>query len=160
MVQPTVSPESAAASCSAVLESTHVVNAADVLAEYDDDVTGTFTIPRLVATPGVGWRFSHWLVNAHFYWKEINPRFPPPTTREGECDDAFRMSENPSLDEPAYGEWDYTITLNDIPGHYYTSRYTFTAIEAVFVTALPSGPILCNHSGVLVCNHSGELLWH
>lgn len=154
MVHPTISPESAAASCSAELESTHVVDAADVLTEYDN-VTGTFTIPRLVATPGVGWRFSHWLVNAHNYTKETYPSDP---TTETEWDDTFEIPGNPSEDNWIYGEFDYIITFH--PGRTATQRRTFTAIAAVFVAALPSGPILCNHSGELVCNQSGNLLWH
>ena len=154
MVQPTVSPESAAASCSASLRSIHVVNAADVLTEYDN-VTGTFTIPRLVATPGAAWRFSHWLVSAHVYMHETFPQDPDFDT---EFDESFEITSNPSEDIAAHGEHDYTITLG--ADRTYTARRTFTAIAAVFVASLPHGPILCNRSGVLVCNSSGSLLWH
>ena len=160
MVQPTISPEAAAGSCSASLESTRVVDAADVLTEYDN-VTGTFTIPRLVATAGAAWRFSHWLVSAHLYYHEV---LSDGTVSENESDETFEIDSNPSEDTPAYGEFDYTINFGPQFGpddHVVTQRRTFTAIAAVFGAApLPHGPILCNRSGVLVCNHSGELLWH
>ena len=161
MVQPTISPAAAAASCSASLESTHVVNAADDLTEYDN-VTGTFTIPRLVATAGAAWSFNHWLVNAHIYYHEV---FSDGTVTENEWDDSFSIYSNPSEDAWQYGEYDYTINFGAQGGspddHVVTQRQTFTGIAAVFFSSpIPSGPILCNRSGVLVCNRSGELLWH
>lgn len=155
MVQPTIYPADAADSCSAVLESTHVVNAADVLTEYDN-VTGTFTIPRLVASSGIAWRFSHWLVNAHNYEKET---FPSDPSTETEWDETFEIPGNPSEDDSAYGEFNYTITFST--ERTTTQRRTFTAIAAVFFSSpLPSGPILCNTDGVMICNHSGSLLYN
>ena len=160
MVQPTISPAAAAGSCSASLESTRVVDAADVLTPYDN-VTGTFTIPRLVATAGSAWRFSWWLVTAHYYTHEVQS---DGTVVEYESDETFEIYSNPSEDVWYYGESDYTINFGPQGGlgdHIVTHRCTFTAIAAVFGAApLPHGPILCNRSGVLVCNRSGNLLWH